>query len=114
MRVTSVVAQRGRAAHKNIALLILFSPQRAPDSPRSRSRPRSTNKELLHYHRELEQQIEKVSKMRANGADEFDIKKQVRTTTRTGPSVSPRAHSLTRPLPRHFPIRRSRSRPRRR
>jgi hypothetical protein len=40
--------------------------------------PRRTHKELLHYHKELEQQKEKVAKMRDAGADEYDIKKQVR------------------------------------
>jgi hypothetical protein len=37
----------------------------------------STSKELISYHKELEQQKAKVAKMRENNADEYDIKKQV-------------------------------------
>lgn len=37
-----------------------------------------TEKELSKYHEELEAQKAKVAKMRADGADEYDIKKQVR------------------------------------
>jgi tubulin-specific chaperone A len=36
-----------------------------------------THKELQHYHLELQQQKEKVAKMREEGRDVFDVKKQV-------------------------------------
>jgi tubulin-specific chaperone A len=38
---------------------------------------RRTHKELLDYHKELADQKAKVEAMRARGADEYDIKKQV-------------------------------------
>ena len=38
---------------------------------------RRTHRELLDYHKELAEQRAKVEAMRARGADEYDIKKQV-------------------------------------
>ncbi len=62
--------------------------QRPPENPVARQLHikfgvvQRTQKELSAYHAELASNRAKVESMRASGADEFDIKKQVRAMQR--------------------------------
>ena len=56
-----------------------------------------TKKELAAYEREAEKQREKIAKMEASGADEHDVKKQVRDVTSPG-RVSADAPPLLAPF----------------
>lgn len=88
---------RGRAARVPVAHP---SPPRAAPSPP----PRRTQKELQRYHEELEAQKSKVARMRADNADEHDIKKQVRTRPARGGGPLARGHRARRHAP-HAPPR---------
>ena len=58
---------------------------------------RRIQKELLRYQEELARQRERVAGMRASGADEFDVKKQVRARARVCILVCTHANTIHAP-----------------